>query len=207
MMRLDLDYTSPSVQFTSDLNKNNAFVKDQHNFINQLSVHQLNSLDNLSLLDIYLSNNNVVEPHYHQNSSELVYCISGAAVVSIINPYTKQLHNYSIGPGQVANVPQGWWHYEVATVDNTHLLAIFNAPSPDVILFSDLLKFTPSNIVAHTYCLDENQWKKTISPLQPSIFIGPPKNCNPVAQTNHESGSYQTANYYQNQNYYQPRFW
>lgn len=111
-MRLDLDYTSPSTQFTFDLNKNTAFKKDNNNFINQLSVKDLNTLDNLSLLDIYLSTNNVVEPHYHQNSSELVYCIAGSAIVSIINPYTKQLLNYPINPGQVANVPQGWWHYD-----------------------------------------------------------------------------------------------
>ncbi len=56
-----------------------------------------------------------------------------------------------------------WWHYEVATEDDTHLLAIFDAPTPEVILGSDILRFTPSNIMAHTYCLDENRWKKSYS--------------------------------------------
>jgi len=208
-MRLDLDYTSPSTQFSFDLNTNTSFKKDNQNYINSLSINQLNTLDQLSLLDIYLSTNNVVEPHYHQNSSELVYCISGSAVVSIFNPYTRQLHHYPITPGQVANVPQGWWHYEIATTDQTHLLAIFNAPTPDVILFSDLLKFTPANLVAHTYCLDENQWKQTLSPLQPSTFIGPPITCH------QENGSqlsptqnHQTYSQVAYQPYYQqPRYW
>lgn len=208
-MRLDLDYASPSTQFSFDLNTNTSFKKDNNNYINSLSIHQLNTLDNLSLLDIYLSTNNVVEPHYHQNSSELVYCISGSAIVSIFNPYTRQLHNYPITQGQVANVPQGWWHYEIATTDQTHLLAIFNAPTPDVILFSDLLKFTPSNLVAHTYCLDENQWNQTLAPLQPSTFIGPPITCQKdngiqgMPAQNHQTYSpiaYQP--YYQ-----QPRYW
>ncbi len=131
----------------------------------------------MSLLDIFLSTNNVVEPHYHQNAGELVYCVSGAATVSILNPITKQIQNYPITPGQVANVPQGWWHYEIATADHTHLLAIFDAPTPEVILGSDILKFTPANIMAHTYCLDENQWKKTIAPVIPSTYIGPANNC------------------------------
>lgn len=122
----------------------------------------------------------MVEPHYHQNAAELVYCISGAAIVSILNPFTKKIENYPIKPGQVANVPQGWWHYEVATEDDTHLLAIFDAPTPEVILGSDILTFTPANIMAHTYCLDEKQWKKTIAPIVPSTYIGPPKNCNRV---------------------------
>lgn len=176
----NIDYTSPSTQFTFDVNDSTLFKKDQQNYINILGVEQLNTLENTSLLDIFLSKDNVVEPHYHQNAAELVYCISGAAIVSILNPFTKKIENYPIKPGQVANVPQGWWHYEVATEDDTHLLAIFDAPTPEVILGSDILTFTPANIMAHTYCLDEKQWKKTIAPIVPSTYIGPPKNCNRV---------------------------
>ncbi|MGG1572382.1 cupin domain-containing protein [Fictibacillus sp. NRS-1165] len=172
----NLDYSSPAIQYTADVNQN-VFTKDSQNFINVLGIQQLNTLDNVSLLDIFLSRSNVVEPHYHQNAAELVYCISGGAAVSIFNPFTKQFHHYHIGPRQVANVPQGWWHYEVATTDETHLLAIFNSPTPDVILGSDLLKFTPPNIMAHTYCLDETQWINTIAPVQSTTFIGPPSNC------------------------------
>jgi quercetin dioxygenase-like cupin family protein len=172
-----MDYTSPDTQFTFNMNKSTLIKKDSQNYINVLGIQQLNTLENVSLLDIFLSSTNVIEPHYHQNAAELVYCISGAVTVSILNPFTKQILNYPLTPGQVANVPQGWWHYEVATVDNTHLLAIFNAPTPEVILGSDILKLTPANIMAHTYCLDENQWNKAIAPVQPTLFIGPPKNC------------------------------
>ena len=177
-MASNIDYTYPTTQFTFDVNKSPLFRKDNYNFINILGVKQLNTLENISLLDIFLSTHNVIEPHYHQNAAELVYCISGAATISILNPYTKQLLNYPITPGQVANIPQGWWHYEVATADNTHLLAIFDAPTPEVILGSDLLKFTPANIMAHTYCLDENQWNQTVNPVKPSTYIGPYSDCN-----------------------------
>ncbi|MEO4054452.1 cupin domain-containing protein [Solibacillus sp. CAU 1738] len=177
-----MNYNDQLAQFTFDVNTSTLFKKDDQNFINILGIKQLNTLENVSLLDIFLSKSNVVEPHYHQNAAELVYCISGAAIVSLLNPYTKQIQNYPITPGQVANIPQGWWHYEIATVDNTHLLAIFDAPTPEVILGSDILKFTPSNVMAHTYCLDENQWKKTIEPIQPSTYIGPYKDCNRLQQ-------------------------
>ncbi|SDL86100.1 cupin domain-containing protein [Sediminibacillus halophilus] len=183
-MNPNVDYTSPSAQFTFDVNKSNLFKKDNQNLINILGIQQLNTLENVSLLDIFLSRTNVVEPHYHQNAAELVYCISGAATVSIMNPYTKEILNFPITPGQVANVPQGWWHYEMATVDNTHLLAIFDAPTPEVILGSDLLKFTPANVMAHTYCLDQQQWEKTIAPIQPSTYIGPYKDCQQGSQPN-----------------------
>jgi len=203
-MSSNLDYTSPSTQFTFDVNKSPLFQRDSNNFINVLSVEQLNTLDQVSILDIYLSADNVIEPHYHQNAAELVYCISGAAIVSILNPFTKQLHNYTITPGQVANVPQGWWHYEVATVDNTHLLAIFNAPTPEVILMSDILKLTPANIMAETYCIDENQWKQAVAPIKPSTFIGPYTNCK-TEYPQHHYMSPQYIPYYQ-QGYYFPHY-
>lgn len=172
-----MDFTSPSVQFTYDVNKNSFFKKDNQNYINFLSINQLNTLGNVSLLDIYLSTGNVIEPHTHQNATELVFCISGAAVVSIINPFTKELLNYSIQPGQVANVPQGWWHYEIAQVDNTHLIAIFDAPVPEFIGGSDLLRLTPASVFAHTYCLDEAKVKNTFAPITNTVIIGPPNDC------------------------------
>lgn len=177
-----MDYTSPEVQFTFDLKNSNFFTKDAHNFINSLSIHQLHTLGNVSLLDIYLSKDNIIEPHIHQNASELVYCIAGGAVVSLINPFTKTLLNFSISPGQVANVPQGWWHYEIATVDHTHLLAIFDAPIPEFIPGSDLLRLTPANIWAHTYCLNETQVKKTFAPITNTVVIGPPGDCHPTRE-------------------------
>lgn len=63
-----MDFTSPSAQFSYDLKNNTFFQKDARNFINMLSVNQLNTLGNVSLLDIYLSKSNVVEPHIHQNA-------------------------------------------------------------------------------------------------------------------------------------------
>ncbi|WNB93376.1 cupin domain-containing protein [Bacillus sp. NEB1478] len=195
-----MDYTSPATQYTFDVNKSPLFIKDSENYINVLGIKQLNTLENVSLLDIFLSTNNVVEPHYHQNAAELVYCISGSVLVSILNPFTRQLLNFKITPGQVANVPQGWWHYEIALQDNTHLLAIFDAPTPEVILGSDILKFTPANVMAHTYCLDENQWKQAIAPVKPSTYIGPYTDCNRIYENTPQSNvaqQYQKIQYIQ----------
>ncbi|WP_379153512.1 cupin domain-containing protein [Paenibacillus sp. sgz5001063] len=172
-----MDYKSPNTQFSYDVNCNTTFKKDDCNYINTLSIKELNTLENTSLLDIFLSKSNVVEPHYHQNAAELVYCITGEAVVSLINPFTNELLHFPITPGQVANVPQGWWHYEVATTDCTHLLAIFNAPIPEVILGSDLLTLTPPKVLAHTYCMNEAELKEALAPVKPGTFIGPPAGC------------------------------
>ncbi|MFC4596762.1 cupin domain-containing protein [Cohnella hongkongensis] len=172
-----MDYSSPNAQFSFELKNDVFFKKDDRNYIHRLSIQDLNTLGNSSLLDIFLSAGNVIEPHIHQNASELIYCISGAAVVSIVNPFSLRLMNIPIRPGQVVNVPQGWWHYEIATEDRTHLLAIFDAPIPEAIFGSDILRLTPPSVWAHTYCLDEAQVKAALAPLQATTYIGPSKDC------------------------------
>ncbi|GED72379.1 cupin [Brevibacillus reuszeri] len=206
MATSSLDFTSPSVQFTYDLRNSVFYKKDDWNFIDVLSVNQLNTLGNSSLLDIFLTTGNVVEPHIHQNASELVYCISGGAVVSIMNPYTNQMLNFTIGPRQVANVPQGWWHYEMATTDDTHLLAVFDAPVPEVIFGSQMLRLTPANVLAHTYCLDESKVKDALAPITDTVIIGPPRGCQTGGQGSMPSSAYPQQHYYgqypSSQNYY-----
>ena len=190
MANSSVDFTSPSVQFTYDLKNNLFFKKDDRNYIDSLSINQLNTLGGASLLDIYLTTGNVVEPHIYQNASELVYCISGGAVVSIMNPYTNQMLNFTIGPGQVANVPQGWWHYEMATTDNTHLLAIFDANTPEVIFGSQMLRLTPASVLAHTYCLDEAKIKEALAPITSNVVIGPPRGCQQGGRGSMTSSAY-----------------
>ncbi|MDA2235802.1 cupin domain-containing protein [Bacillus cereus] len=208
-MTANIDYTSPSTNFTYDVNKSNFFRKDAQNYINVLGIKQLNTLENTSLLDIYLSTGNVVEPHIHQNAAELVYCISGSAVVSLLNPFTNQILNLPIKPGQVANIPQAWWHYEIATANNTHLLAIFNAPTPEVIFGSDILRLTPAHMMAHTYCLNEQQWKQAVSPIQSTTVIGPPSNCNQNREMKNSPTQplAQQHNPHHQDSYYFPLYW
>lgn len=176
-MAVYMDYASPSAQFKSDVNHNLSFRKDAHNYFNELTRKQLNTLDHLSLLDIFLSQGNSIEPHYHQNSSELVYCISGSAIISLLNPFTKAYTHFPVTPGQAVNIPQGWWHYEVATVNNTRLLAIFNSSTIETIFGSDILRLTPPDAFATMYCLDEKKVQETVSPIKETTVLGPPRNC------------------------------
>lgn len=64
-----MDYTNPNVQFFFDLNRNRSITRNAQNYINRLGRDNLNTLGNVSLLDIYLSQGHAVEPHYHQNAA------------------------------------------------------------------------------------------------------------------------------------------
>ncbi len=100
-------------------------------------------------------------------------------------------------PGEVANIPQGSWHWEEALEDNTHLLAIFDAPYPEYIFGSDILTKTPAEVFAHTYCLDEETFKNAVAPLHgETIIIGPTDECGQEAQeqVQHYAGGNHTPN-------------
>jgi hypothetical protein len=64
--------------------------------------------------------------------------------------------------------------------------------------------------MAHTYCMDENQWRKAIAPVKPSLFIGPSKDCERgnknMANQNSHNVSYSTYNTNKDQTYYQPNY-
>ncbi|RKD24538.1 glucose-6-phosphate isomerase [Ammoniphilus oxalaticus] len=183
-----MDFASPNARYTYDLRNNPIYQKDPRNFVNGVGIQQLNTIGNIFLLDVFLDAGNVVEPHSHPNASELLYCVSGAAVASFINPFTNELRNFPLKPGQVASFPQGWLHYATATEDRTHLLATHDTPLLQTVWFSDLLRLLPPQVFAHTYCLNEQQVKETLSPIKERVVIGPPKNCHqqPQAYLHHQ---------------------
>lgn len=165
---------SDKPEYAADVNSSPFFKKNERNYINIVSVKQLNTLDNLSMLDIFLAKDHIIEPHYHPNGSELTYCVAGSATISMLDIDTKSFRHYTITPGQVVNIPQGWWHYQIAHAEDTHLQGIFNTGSPEVVLGSDILTATPADVFAYSYGLKESQWTEAVKNITPSQLIGPP---------------------------------
>ncbi|MFM9277178.1 cupin domain-containing protein [Paenibacillus jiagnxiensis] len=108
---------SPSLNLSFDLRAKPFFVQNPQNFILQQFAEQLPVMQNLSLLDIYLSKGHSVEAHWHPNAAELVYVIQGEADISVLNPFTLQILSYRVKPPQTVYIPMGWWHWEIATRD------------------------------------------------------------------------------------------
>jgi len=164
--------------FVFDLNDNVLFRKDERNYINALGIQQLDTIGNIYFLDIYLSKGNCVEMHYHSNASELTYCISGEVEVSFINPNDNEWQSFLLEKGDAVSIPQGFWHVACALTDDVHLLATHDTNNLQTVFGSDLLRLTPANNFADIYCLNEQEVKQTLAPIQNTIIIGPPEDCN-----------------------------
>lgn len=184
-----MDFTAKDVKYKANLEDHVLTRKNDENYIYELGIEQLNSVGNVSLLDIYLSDGNVVEAHYHQNASELIYCISGSAVVPMINPETDELITIDIQPAEVVSIPQGWWHYITATTDDTHLLSTFDTPLLQTIFGSQILRIMPKDALSHMYCLDEETVETALEPIDETVIIGPPDDCTKKSKGNNLKGS------------------
>lgn len=190
-----MDYKDPDLHYSYDLEQSRFFTKNQDNYINVLGIEQLRTIGNVFLLDVFLSAGNIVEPHYHSNASELIYGITGETIVSMINPSTNELKTIRIQPQQVVTIPQGWWHYFAASMDNTHVLTIYDTSKLDTVWGSDVLRLTPPQVFAHTYALDKGQIQQALASIRDTVIIGPPENYD------------QSGGRYSNKgNYYQPHY-
>ncbi|WJY27252.1 MULTISPECIES: cupin domain-containing protein [Sporosarcina] len=164
----------PAETYAADLADHPFFVKDEKNYINILSKDQLSALQNMSLLDIFLSRHQMIEPHYHPNATELIYCVSGSVTVSLLGLESKKFHHYRITKGQAVSVPQGFWHYFIAEADGTHVQGIFDAGKPQTGFGSDLLALTPKDVMPYAYGMDAAAWEAAVRPVKPGVIIGPP---------------------------------
>jgi oxalate decarboxylase/phosphoglucose isomerase-like protein (cupin superfamily) len=131
-------------------------------------------MQNLGLLDIYLSKEHSVDAHWHPNAAELVYVVQGEATISILNPFTLQILSYRVKPPQTVYIPMGWWHWEIATMDHTHLLAIFDNSATQTVFGSDVLRKTPPEVFQKIYGMNAEQFAEVIKPIKETVVIGPP---------------------------------
>lgn len=166
--------SSPSLNLSFDLSTAPLFQQNAQNFILQQFAKQLPVMQNLGLLDVYLSNGHSVEPHWHPNASELQYVVQGEVAVSILNPFSRQILSYRIKPTQTVYIPMGWWHWQTATMDNTHFVSVFDNNATQVVFGSDILRKTPPEVFQMIYGVNAAQLADVLKPIDQTVVIGPP---------------------------------
>jgi len=169
-------FVSPHFQLFADSTKTINYKRDAHNYITQLFSEQMPAIKT-GFFNVHLSKGIIIQPHWHPNAVELVYVISGEVMTSVFNPFSQQLITYHVKAGQVSQFPKGWFHWLVALENHTHLLTIFDKPTPDVVLGSDFLRFLPKEIANRAYCVNETAYANAVSPITSSVFLGPPPGC------------------------------
>lgn len=167
---------SPNLNLAADSNQYVFYKRDAHNYVTQLFGEQLPAIKN-GFFNVYLSKGIIVQPHWHPNATEMVVVIRGEVVTAVFNPFTQKVMAYYLKPGQVAVLPQGWFHWIIAETNDVYALTIFDVPTPDVVLGSDFLRCIPKEVLGRAYCINEEDYARAIAPLHESVILGPPLDC------------------------------
>ncbi|BAD65913.1 glucose-6-phosphate isomerase [Shouchella clausii] len=184
---------SPSLNLAGDSTRTLNYQRDPQNYITQLFAAQLPAIPT-GFFNVHMSTGIVITPHWHTNASELVFVICGKVQASVFNPFSQKLLTYELVPGQAVVLPKGWFHWIVALTDGTHLLTIFDKPTPDIVYGSDFLRFLPGSMMELAYCVNGNAYENVVAPIQESVILGPPTWCNEKGQ--HPKGTASYKHYY-----------
>jgi oxalate decarboxylase len=86
-----------------------------------------------AMYSLYLHGNGMREPHWHPESVEMGYVLSGRSRMTVKHP-GKNADTYLLEPGDVYFVPRAYPHHiENLTDDELHFLVFFNNPNvPDI---------------------------------------------------------------------------
>ncbi|WP_338026229.1 cupin domain-containing protein [Cohnella algarum] len=170
---MDPVLTSPSLTLTGDSNEVVTYRRDADNYITQLFAEQLPAIQT-GFFNVRMNKGIIIQPHWHTNVNELVFVIGGEVATTVFNPFTQKLMSYRLKPGQASMFPKGWFHWIVGLEDDTHILTVFDRPTPDIVYGSDFLRMTPGQIMQLAYSVDEKEYEKAVEPIRQSVILGPP---------------------------------
>jgi oxalate decarboxylase len=120
-------------------------------FVNNITPQLIPGLDQISLVHLQAQPGGMREPHWHPNSSELNYCVQGTAQIEIITPdHTHEV--FQVQPGDIAFVPQNYFHYISSTsADPLIFLVFFANKAPSHIDLSQVMGFFPRELFAASF--------------------------------------------------------
>lgn len=136
------------IPFVTHLNDHLSYKSDRDNVVYSMVLQDFN------LVVIHLSKGNMIEPHYHLNSSVIIFLVSGTVKITLINPLTNENMHKTLQKGDVLTVPEGWWHYKQAIEDETYMIKILNKNNVHTVYGSDIWQTLPVSILEEVYGLE-----------------------------------------------------
>ncbi|KAK5167456.1 uncharacterized protein LTR77_007155 [Saxophila tyrrhenica] len=100
--------------------------------IRKCTVDELPILKAMSLKRLTLQPKGIREPHWHADSNELTYCLSGNALVNIIDTHSN-FASFTIKAGQMFHIPSGSLHHieNISDDEPAEFLVCFRHEKPE----------------------------------------------------------------------------
>lgn len=147
--------------------------------VQTLSAEQIPRLQGITVFPLNAVPYGLREPHWHANASELDYFVSGRAQIGLVAP-DGNLQTVAVGSGDIAFLPQNWFHYIASVSDEPlQILIFFLTPDPRVETFtlSQTFDTVPARVLAASF--DSDPARFAALPKRGTVGIAPPAATSP----------------------------
>jgi oxalate decarboxylase len=143
----------------------------------RITADNLPILNRLSIKRVLLNPGAMRTPHWHANANELTYCVSGTALVSVLDDHSR-FSSFVVTAGQMFHVDSGALHHieNVGTDVAEFVIAFRNERPEDFGLGATFGAFTDS-VLGNTYDLpasDMSKIRRTTADHKLAARVGDP---------------------------------
>jgi oxalate decarboxylase len=119
-----------------------------------------------------LKPNGIREPHWHPNTAELDYVISGRARMTIFGP-GDSVDTSEVGPGEIVFIPPAYFHYieNIDTDDDMQFAIFFNNEIPEDLGISGSFGAYSIEVIASVFGVQPTILLNSIPKYQEDLFI------------------------------------
>lgn len=108
-------------------------------------------LKGIALFWVNLDSDGLALPHWHPNSDELAYCVTGKGKMTIVSPHNEK-ETKEFEAGDMLFFPRGYFHYiESIGQERLQFLAIFNDESPEYMGMVSALAGMPDDVLGNSF--------------------------------------------------------
>lgn len=126
----------------------------------RITVDNLPVLKNLSIKRLVLNPGAMRTPHWHANANELTYCVSGTALVSVLDNHSR-FANFIVTAGQMFHVDSGALHHiENIGTDTAEFIIAFRHERPEDFGLGATFGAFSDAVLGNTYDLPTSDFAK-----------------------------------------------
>ncbi|HWL69701.1 MAG TPA: cupin domain-containing protein [Geminicoccus sp.] len=112
-------------------------------------------LRDIAMFSVRITDRGMREPHWHPETAEMGYVVSGQARMTILDP-DGSIDTYVIGPGDAYFIPTAYPHHiENIGSGTVHLLIFFDRTDPGDIGYRSLINVYPRDLLAAAFGMAE----------------------------------------------------
>ena len=139
-----------------------------------VSRTEIPKLEGITVFPLQVVPEGLREPHWHPNTSELNYCVSGRAQIGLVSP-DGAVQTFAVEPGTMAFIPDNWFHYIANVTDEPLEFLVFfvnaEAKAPHIDL-SQVVGYVPPAVLAASFGVDPAAFASL--PRRGDVFLAAP---------------------------------